>query len=215
MHVHLLTFRAHFANVDQFSSHRPGLEIERQDLQLGPLNAILHSKSEFVVCATDPSCHNVASQLCRNLFQYFAADSYLYDGLPDSIHLSKRKGNFVSLGSGKKPAGMTSSHLPIKLDNGKLWLVGHDGLHHSYDWMPGVGVIFLSPLPEHRLEMKIYGWDETALRQAARLFPLLTGTGQPEFIILDRSCAWRGATAALAMGSLTSLWEVSEGSYLT
>lgn len=133
----------------------------------------------------------------------------------NSKSLFEHSGNVISLAVGKEPVGMAESHLPIRIIDEDVQLSDRNGHFYFYRWVAGVAVLFLSPLPDARLELKICGWDANALRRAITLFPLLTGTGQPEFIILHGSCAWRGAAGALAMGSLTNSWKASEGSLLT
>jgi hypothetical protein len=41
---------------------------------------------------------------------------------------------------------------------------------------------------------------------------MLTGVGQPDFVVLDRRMLAKGVDAVLAMGFLDTAWEVSAGS---
>ena len=104
---------------------------------------------------------------------------------------------------------------PIEID-GDCGVVLHkrDGEKRRYALQNGLGAIFLRPLADERLELVIWGFDDTGLRLAARLFPMLTGVGQPDFIVVRKRMAWEGAAGALAMGSFDSLWQFSEASYL-
>lgn len=78
-----------------------------------------------------------------------------------------------------------------------------------------MGAIFLRPLLNERLELVVWGFDQQGLRQAARLVPMLTGVGQPEFVVVSQRCAWEGAAGVLAMGSFDNFWNVSEASFVS
>jgi hypothetical protein len=45
--------------------------------------------------------------------------------------------------------------------------------------------------------------------------PMLTGVGQPDFIIVSKRCAWEGAAGVHAMGSFDNSWGVSETSFVS
>lgn len=79
----------------------------------------------------------------------------------------------------------------------------------------GLGAIFLRPLPDERLNLVVWGFDDAGLRSAARLVPMLTGVGQPDFIVVSKVCAWKGAAGILALGFLDHRWNVSKTSYLS
>lgn len=79
----------------------------------------------------------------------------------------------------------------------------------------GLGAILLRPLPMERLELDIWGFDSFGLRLAARLLPMLTGVGQPEFIVVSERCAWEGTGGVLAMGSFDRHWELSEMAFVS
>jgi hypothetical protein len=76
----------------------------------------------------------------------------------------------------------------------------------------GLAAVFLRPVPPRRLELVVWGADEASLAVAARLVPMLTGVGQPDFVVLDRRMLAKGVDAVLAMGFLDTAWEVSAGS---
>lgn len=88
------------------------------------------------------------------------------------------------------------------------------GFRRTYQFEAGLGAAFLRPLPDERLELVIWGYDDTGLRQAARLVPMLTGVGQPDFIVVSRRCGWKGASGVLAMGLFDYAWKVSKASFL-
>ena len=102
----------------------------------------------------------------------------------------------------------------ISIEDGCLSLEKNDGKPRTFHFEEGLGAIFLSPLPDCRLELVIWGIDALGLRLAARLFPMLTGVGQPDFIIVSKRCAWEGAAGALAMGPFTNCWKASDESFI-
>ena len=116
---------------------------------------------------------------------------------------------------GEGPFSPNLKSRTIKIVDGCLLLERNDGEHKAYAFEDGLGAIFLSPLPDCRLEIVVWGLDELGLRLAARLFPMLTGVGQPDFIIVRRRCAWEGAAGVLAMGPLTNSWKASEVSFIS
>lgn len=77
-----------------------------------------------------------------------------------------------------------------------------------------MAAVFLRPLPQDRLELVVWGASLDGVRQAARLVPMLTGTGQADFIIIGDDARWRGADAAY-MGFFDAWWKVSRSSVLT
>ncbi len=105
---------------------------------------------------------------------------------------------------------------PLGLDNGGgLYIRRRGGTKTVFPFEAGMGAIFLRPLLDERLELVVWGFDKQGVRQASRLLPMLTGVGQPDFVIVSKRCAWKGAAGVLAMGSLDSFWEVSEASFFS
>lgn len=88
-------------------------------------------------------------------------------------------------------------------------------LLRKYPFEEGLGAAFLRPLPDERLELVIWGYDDAGLRQAARLVPMLTGVGQPDFVVVSQRCRWKGADGVLAMGFFDHAWEISKASFFT
>ena len=111
---------------------------------------------------------------------------------------------------------MLGSHSdPIGLDNGgRLYVRGHGNKKTVFPFEVGMGAIFLRPLLGEKLELVVWGFDKQGLRQAARLMPMLTGVGQPEFIVVSKRCAREGAAGVLAMGSFDNFWKMSEASFV-
>jgi hypothetical protein len=181
----------------------------RYGRQTGSLAAILRTTGLFLIKA-DHANLPVALQVARNFYQYFSADSeiFLHNHVPQN-----HKGNVISIYSGTEfaPAMPNSA---ITLSARGLQLRDVNGHYKEYPFQAGLGAIFLRPRPDEALELVIWGYDEEGLRQASRLVPMLTGVGQPDFIVLSRKCAWQGAAGVLAAGFFDSSWNVSPASYL-
>ena len=155
---------------------------------------------------------DVALQIARNLFQYFAADSEIVDL---SAAVGSQSGNVISLTLGSDSPMLGPHSDPIGLENdGGLYIRTRRGTKTIFPFEVGMGAIFLRPLLDERLELVIWGFDKQGLRQAARLMPILTGVGQPDFVIVSKRCAWEGAAGVLAMGSFDNFWKLSEASFV-
>ena len=105
--------------------------------------------------------------------------------------------------------------MPLRISDHGVVLKDSMDIKRLYPFEGGIGAIYVAPLPNERLELVTWGYDEEGLRQAARFVPMLTGVGQPDFIIVRRKCAWQGAAGVLAMGFFDHNWKVTQGSYLT
>ncbi|EQL33940.1 hypothetical protein, variant [Blastomyces dermatitidis ATCC 26199] len=135
-------------------------------------------------------------------------------------------GNLITISIGNDlpppPASLVTT-FPIHIANDHLTIrTTTSNLHtttpttKSYPFEPDLGAIFLRPrpLPHQRLELVVWGADLGGLRQASRLVPLLTGVGQPDFVVLSEQCRWRGFAGAYAAGFFDFGWRVSAGSYV-
>ena len=187
---------------------------ERHGKQLGAMDAILDTASSepFTIVYSSPSSIQLqlALDISRNLFQYFGADSQIIDQ-NDEDTINRFHGNFIFLGY-PSPAMLSKTFsLPIKLSGDGL-LVKMGKLERIYAAQEGLGTIFLVPLSNGRLGIVIYGSDEEGYRLASRLFPLRTGVGQPDFIIVNKDSALKGAAGALALGCMDIDWGISEES---
>lgn len=78
-----------------------------------------------------------------------------------------------------------------------------------------LGAIFLRPMRDERLEMVVWGMNAKALSLAARLVPMMTGVGQPDFILTSKSSRWKGVDGVVAMGFFDHLWNVTQTSFFT
>lgn len=151
--------------------------------------------------------------MSRNLFQYLSADTEIFGGTEDSI---SARGNVISIAMGGDFPLSVNPHFPIDMIVNQGIRIRKPGNRTKIcEFQEGLGAIFLRPLPKERLELVVWGFDSLGLRLAARLLPMLTGVGQPEFSIVSNRCAWEGAGGVLAMGSFDSFWNVSETSFVS
>ena len=185
---------------------------QRYGAQLGPLDSILHTSGRFLIRTSSKEIFDTALQVSRNLFQYFAADSEIVDLNTDAV---LHQGNVISVALGPDlPESVPWFHsINVLADHG-LVVRKHNGQKRVFQFEEGLGAIFLRPLPLGRLELVIWGYESCGLGLAARLVPMLTGLGQPEFVIVGKRCAWEGAAGAHAMGSFDNFWSLSESSFV-
>ena len=156
---------------------------------------------------------DVALQISRNLFQYFAADAEIINS--QTLPLSFR-GNVINLSLGPSLSDPPHTNHPITVESDQGVVVRNaSGFLRKYQFEEGLGAVFLRPLPDERLELVIWGYDVAGLRQAARLVPMLTGVGQPDFFIVSKRCRWEGAKGVLAMGFFDYAWNIPKASFFT
>ena len=185
---------------------------QRHGAQLGPLDSILRSVGRFLI-RTSPHVSDIALQISRNLFQYFAADSEIMD---INAAVGSKSGNVISVTLGSISSATATHSDPIGVENGGgLFIRRREGLKTVFPFEAGMGAVFLKPLFDERLELVMWGVDKQGLRQASRLMPMLTGVGQPDFIIVSKRCAWEGAAGVLAIGSFDNFWKVTEASFVS
>ena len=154
----------------------------------------------------------VPIQISRSLFQYFGADTEISTPAQVGTILA---GNIVHVSLGFPALPSISIPFPIKIQAGKgIIFQDAKGRTTTYPLEAGLGAIFLMPLPDEQLSLIVWGFDESGLDQAARLIPALTGTGQPDFIVCNKECAWKGAAGLLAAGFFDYRWSISDASYL-
>lgn len=209
---------------------------QRYGRQVGSMDAILRSSGPFIIRTCSSDGNHVASQISRNLFQYFAADSLLLDGCNATNGSSPVMGvgnqsaeaNIITIALGDMMPPAASDAFPISISGDRLRLYKediHDGDNHSsgchqedlsydYELESGMGALFLRPLEEERLELVVWGADVAGLEHAARLVPALTGVGQPDFVILSAKCRWMGPAGVYALGFFDHSWRISAASYV-
>ena len=188
--------------------------MERHSWQLGHLQSILCSRGEFAVRIQSPRAFSYAQQVSRNLCQYFAAASTLFLNNDDEI--PSHFGNVITICLGGEHSLPARENFPITVDEDLGIIADRRGKSRCYyPSKGGLGLICLRPMREGKLELFLWGSDEIGLRLACRLIPTLTGAGQPDFVIIRKEVAWKGASGALGMGFFDSEWEISAGSYMT
>lgn len=188
------------------------MTLQRHGSQLGQLDSILRTRGPFSIQVLSSEASQMALQVSRNLLQYLGADSQILDS---NAKVSSLHGNVISLAIKDFPK--KAPHFDaITLDNTEgLVMCKTNGQRRTYEMEEGLGAIFLRPLEKERLELIIWGYDDQGLRQAARLVPMLTGVGQPDFIIVSKRCAWNGAAGVHAVGLFDNFWKVSEASFVS
>jgi hypothetical protein len=183
------------------------------------MDAILHTHGAFTIIrqSSQPLIQPLALQISRNLLQYFSADSLISSSWDDTV--PSTTANAISLAIGHDLPPSYDPEFPIWISpNGaeiNIRHVGFDGVPTVTTYLDttgnGLAAIFLRPLLPRRLELVVWGADEASLAVAARLVPMLTGVGQPDFVVLDRRMLAKGVDAVLAMGFLDTAWEVAAG----
>ena len=181
--------------------------------QLGPLDSILRTSGRLIIRTYSAGTFDMALQVSRNLFQYFAADSEINNS---SVDVDRQKCNVISLVLGRDLYRYPSEAHSISItEDRELVLRRGNGQTRAYELEDGLGAIYLRPLVGGRLELVIWGYDHWGLGLASRLVPMLTGVGQPEYIVVSKRCAWKGAAGVLAMGSFDNSWNLSEASFIS
>ena len=185
---------------------------QRHGAQMGTIDSLLFSNGRFLVHSPHEKAFDIALQISRNLFQYFAADVKITEEDGQLVH---HKGNIINVALGSAVISCSIAEFPITVDQDHGLSVSiNRKMKKVYDFEEGLGAILLRPLPDERLELLIWGFDLRGLQQAARLLPMMTGVGQPDFVITSKRCAWKGAAGVHAMGFFDNFWQVSENSFI-
>ena len=194
----------------------------RDGRQLGSVDSILRTKGAFHI-VPHPSHYNeavgrIALQISRNLCQYFDADTEITTNMSEAV--SHRTGNVISALIGTDvpqqayDTGLARHGIRVYRDH--IEIRDAQGSKRAYRSRgKGLAAIYLRPLPKERLELVVWGVDEASLRVAARLVPLMTGVGVPDFVIADSTMLWKGAEGTLAMGFLDENWQASSNAIFT
>ena len=187
----------------------------RYGQQRGTLDAILKTRGPFQLVALSPQALPLALQTSRNLFQYFGADSEILEASSYQSALAKI-GNVISFSTHPDKVGDSLlSEFPLRIvPEGIRLRQEYQRRDTLVQGSPGLGAIFLRPLPDERLELVVWGWDFKGLQRVARLIPTVTGVGQPDFVVLDAKTGWEGHAGALALGFLDHSWNISAASYV-
>ncbi|EME86316.1 uncharacterized protein MYCFIDRAFT_186587 [Pseudocercospora fijiensis CIRAD86] len=199
------------ANATSSDNTRPS--IRRMGSQLGQMDSILRTQGPFQILQHSKQAHHIALQISRNLCQYFAADTIISEDWDEAFTST---GNIISVAIGNDlPSGFFKDH-PIQIDQGRSISIRHFfGSPGHYDDLADLGLaaIFLRPLPMGRLELVVWGSDASMLEVAARLVPMMPGSGQPDFVVMDKTMLAKGLNGVLAMGFFDNFWEVSKNSF--
>jgi poly(3-hydroxybutyrate) depolymerase len=187
-------------------------EFERGGRQLGSMTAILRTQGSFII--QHPGSANssrLALQISRNLHQYFQADTSVVSSTSDPVS-SDATGNVITLATGSSLEA-SQTGFPVHVAKSGITIRDYRGQEHRYG-EEGRGAAFLRPLEGERLELVLWGVDDEGLRQASRIVPMLTGVGQPDFVVFGESAKWKGIEGVLAMGFFDSDWEVTSSSII-
>jgi hypothetical protein len=182
----------------------------RHGRQLGSMTAILRTQGSFVIRhpGTAITSH-VALQISRNMHQYFQADAVIFSSFSDS-RIANTSGNIITLVINATMPGL-SPESPIQVGSSGCSIIDHQNRKQDYG-SAARGAAFLQPAGGERLELVIWGADEVGLRQAARITPMITGVGQPDFVVFGKSTEWRGIEGVLALGFFDANWKVTASS---
>lgn len=184
---------------------------KRHGRQLGSMTAILRTQGPFLIRHPGTvSASHIALQISRNLHQYLQADASILSSLSGDVSVN-RAGNLITLAIGDSIPSQLSDQFPIHIGKAKCSVADHRGRKQEYG-EKARGAVFVRSIGEERLELVIWGADEEGLRQAARIVPMMTGVGQPDFVVFGQSARWRGIEGVLAMGFFDSNWEVTASS---
>lgn len=186
--------------------------LPRTNDQWGGMDAILRTSGPFSIVKHTPGVEKIALQISRNLCNYYNADTDITGNY--TLALS-RPGNVISVAVGKDLPKSPNWDAPIRVDEHGLDII-FDRTRYKYSasGADGIAAVFLRPLPDERLELVVWAANASDLSTAARLVPMLTGSGQPNFIVADRTMLWKGIDGVLAMGFFDWLWQVAPQSYL-
>jgi hypothetical protein len=194
----------------------------RTGRQLGSVDSILRTNGAFQIIRHPSKYHEavdrVALQISRNLCQYFSADTELAANMSEAVN--NRTGSVISVYLGTHvpptPYSMGAVTHGISVDRGRVEVTDVKGSKHVYRSRgKGLAAIYLRHLPDERLELVVWGVDEASLRAAARLVPMMTGVGVPDFVVADSTMLWKGVDGALALGFLDENWQASSNAIFT
>lgn len=142
--------------------------------------------------------------------QYFAADTEITS---DYQEAKARSGNVISVAIGGDLPEASLPH-PISIfAPDTLTVKDVSGFAKRYVNRNGLAAVFLRPLDGERLELVVWAADKESLPIAARLVPMVTGVGVPDFVVADKSMLWTGVEGTLAIGFFDGFWDVSKSSY--
>lgn len=182
----------------------------RYGRQLGSMTAILRTQGPFVIRhGGSVNTSGIALQISRNMHQYFQADAAIYSSFSKS-NTTGATGNIITLLINEAHPEPISD-FPVQVSKALCSVIDYHGDKRNFG-AAARGTAYLRPAGGEKLELVLWGADEDGLRQAARIVPMLTGVGQPDFVIFDDSAKWRGVEGVLAMGFFDARWQVTASS---
>ncbi|KAI1516787.1 Peptidase-S9 domain containing protein [Pyrenophora tritici-repentis] len=193
----------------KIGSSETSVQPQRSGRQLGTMSAVLQTKGHFIIRHPGLDTSHIALQISRNLHQYFQADTSILSS-PSYFLPSETTGNIITLAIGSIPKGLYPN-FPIRASESGVAISDYRGHEYQYG-QEAKAAAFLRPLEGERLELVLWGVDKEGLRQASRMVPMLTGVGQPDFVVLGENAKWKGVEGALAMGFFGSDWKVTPSS---
>jgi predicted esterase len=194
----------------------------RRGRQLGSVDSILRTEGAIQIVpyasTHTEAVEHTALQISRNLCQYFSADTEINADISEAVN--NRTGNVINVYVGaeipNRPHATEAARHAITVHYNRIEVKDTRGSKRTYRSREhGLAAIYLRPLPEERLELVVWGADAASLRLAARLVPMMTGVGVPDFVIADSEMLWKGIEGTLALGFLDEKWQVSANSILT
>lgn len=185
----------------------------RYGRQRGSLDAILRTSLPFRIQVCSDGALEAALQVSRNLIQYYRADAEIVT--PEQYSEGANCGNIITLVLGNAVPSPLLADFPfqVRADSIEIRRPDFDKLKRIPSHA-GLGSAFLRPLHNENLELVLWGYDCVGLQQAVRMVPILTGAGQPDFIVLDNDARWKGVGGVLAMGFFDYAWQISQASYI-
>lgn len=186
--------------------------------QRGALDAILRTDGPFCITYLSQLAKDTALQISRNFCQYYGADTRITASYEEARAGTGANLITVAIGSDfpniSHPHGPYYSQMRISKEGVQI-IDQHTSRSHKYDSINGLAAVYLRPVTDDRLELIVWGADAESLDIASRLVPLMTGSGQPAFIVADKTMLWKGLDGVLAMGWFDANWGVSCNSFFS
>jgi len=186
----------------------PAVPPTRSNLHFGGLNAILRSTGPYLIRCTSDDLLPLAIQTSRNLNTYFGAESEILtmSDLNDPAYSSEDwpLTFLVTLAIGgalpPHPTHPFRFTTTLERQSGKGWqpMVQANEPHAA---------IYLRPNAVHDLELVIWGSNLAMAEMAARLMPMVSGTGQPDWIVCRKEIAWKGLDGC-EVGWFDAWWKI-------
>jgi hypothetical protein len=185
----------------------------RRWTHFGGLSAILRATSSpFYINATSPDLLPLALQISRNFNTYFGADTELV------LRPNHTQGQYYNAHSIVLAIGNSDPHppadnsFPIRVsstNSNHLEFRSKQGYWRNLAPKEAQGSIFIRPGPNEGLEIVVWGSNLEMAEQAARLIPMMTGTGQPDWIVCRKEMMWKGLEGC-DLGWFDAWWQIQE-----